>query len=291
LIAGVALGLVTSLSWAAGNVFVQRSSRGLGAARALFWALLFGAVAAGLGSLAFDQRSAPLTPAVLVWTVAAALAGLLAYVCLFSSFERAPLSLATPLIASWSLVAGALSLTVFGERLGPFALAGAGVVLAGVLLVAIGGAAPGPAAAGGRPGSALLIALGAAVGFGIMVPSLTHVAPAWGPLGATAAVYGIGVLIVAPLGVFGIRGLSLRPPPRALWGLVLGTGTFETAGFVSLSFARRYAPMTVVTPVSSLAVAFTVLYAWVVLRERPPRLAAVGAVLAASGVVMLALGP
>ncbi|HEU4539334.1 MAG TPA: EamA family transporter, partial [Polyangiaceae bacterium] len=83
-------------------------------------------------------------------------------------------------------------------------------------------------------------------------------------------------------------GVALGPPPRSVWPLVLITGCVETAGFVAIAFARRHAPMAVVAPVSSLASALTVLYAWVVLRERPRRVAAAGAALACAGVVVLA---
>jgi len=42
-------------------------------------------------------------------------------------------------------------------------------------------------------------------------------------------------------------------------------------------------------PSAGLASPMTVVYAWVVLRDRPPRLALAGAVLASAGVVVLAL--
>jgi drug/metabolite transporter (DMT)-like permease len=45
----------------------------------------------------------------------------------------------------------------------------------------------------------------------------------------------------------------------------------------------------VVSPLAGLASAFTVLYAWIVLRERPARPVLLGAALACAGVVTLAL--
>ncbi|HEU4533605.1 MAG TPA: EamA family transporter, partial [Polyangiaceae bacterium] len=113
---GVLLALLTSVSWALGNVFIQKSGRAVGAPRAMLWALFAGGVAAGLLSLALDVRTAPVTASVLAWALAAGLAGLLAYVCLFVSFSRSPLSLAVPVVASWSLVSAALSFFAFGER-------------------------------------------------------------------------------------------------------------------------------------------------------------------------------
>lgn len=293
MIVGVLLALVTSVSWALGNVYIQKSGKAVGAPRAMLWALSAGGVLAGLASLLFDVRTQPFTPAVLGWTAAAGVSGVLAYVCLFLAFERAPLSLAVPIVSSWALVSAAVSLTFFGERLRAGPLVGSLVVFAGVVLVSIGGSRPPPAPVVGgnaparpRPG-ALGTAFGAAIGFGVMVPSLARVAPAAGDFGATALVYALGVLLALPVAL--VARVPLRPPPRALWGVVLLTGCFETFGFVLIPFARRFAPMTVVTPVASLAAALTVLYAMVVLRERPHRLATAGAILACLGVVILSL--
>lgn len=308
---GVLLALLTSVSWAFGNVFIQKSGRAIGAPRAMLWALFAGGVIAGLLSLALDVRPAPFTASVFGWAVLAGLAGLLAYVCLFVSFARSPLSLAVPVVSSWSLISATFSFVAFGElpRSGP--LLGAALVIVGVVLVSLGGsresvgvepAPPGDAPTAVDLGQApsgdasassdplargrLWLAFGSAIGFGIMVPAITHVTPATGEFGATALVYGLELALGIP--VARAFGVTLRPPPRAVWPLILITGGVETAGFVAIAFARRYAPMAVVAPVSSLAAALTVLYAWLVLRERPRLIAAVGAALACAGVVALA---
>jgi drug/metabolite transporter (DMT)-like permease len=120
-----------------------------------------------------------------------------------------------------------------------------------------------------------------------MIPALTRVAGAWGAVGAAALVYLLVIALGLPLAL-ALR-LDLRPPPRAAWPLVLGTACSETLGFVCVTLARRFAPMSVVTPVSSLAATLTVLYAWAALGERPARLAAAGAALACAGIVILSL--
>jgi probable blue pigment (indigoidine) exporter len=223
------------------------------------------------------------------WTAAGVVGCLFAYLCLFYAFEKAPLSLAVSLVSSWSLISGGLSMIVLHERPRSTALAGAAVVFTGVVLVSIGGARRATAAAASNdataPPAALLAALGAAAGFGVMVPAVNQIVPAAGEFGATALVYALGVLLALPIAL--LARVPLRPPPRAIWGLVLLTGCFETFGFVLLAFAHHFADNTVVTPVASLAAALTVLYAWVVLRERPHPLATAGAVLASIGVVIL----
>jgi probable blue pigment (indigoidine) exporter len=287
-LAGVLLALLTSVSWALGNVFIQKSGRAVGAPRAMLWALSAGAALSGLISALRDVRPAPFEAAMWGWTAAGVVGCLFAYICLFYAFEKAPLSLAVSLVSSWSLIAGGLSMTVLGERPRPSALAGAAVVFTGVVLVSIGGARRATAAAPTdttAPPRALLAALGAAAGFGVMVPAVNRIVPAAGEFGATALVYALGVLLAAPIAL--LARIPLRPPPRAVWGLLLVTGCFETLGFVVLAFAHHFAENTVVTPVASLAAALTVLYAWVVLRERPHPLATAGAVLASIGVVIL----
>jgi drug/metabolite transporter (DMT)-like permease len=284
---GVLLALLTSVSWAFGNVFVQKSGRAIGTVRATLWALVVGGTMAGLLSLGLETRQEPITAPVLGWTAVAGLAALLAYGCLFYAFEHAPLTLAVPVVSCWCLIAGVLSFAVFGERPGALALVGASIVFLGVLLVSVGAGNHGGPAGGPRHGAALVIALGAAIGFGVMIPALTRVAGVWGALGATAIVYFLVVALGLPLAL--VWRIDVRPPPRTAWGLVFATGCSETLGFVCVSLARRFAPMTVVTPVASLAATLTVLYAWLVLAERPPRLAAAGAALACAGVVMLSI--
>jgi drug/metabolite transporter (DMT)-like permease len=119
-----------------------------------------------------------------------------------------------------------------------------------------------------------------------MVPAIGRIAPALGAFGATTVVYALGIALALGIGRF--AGVSLRPPPRSAWGLVLATGAAETVGFVTVALARRFAPMTLVAPVASLSSTMTVLYAWAVLKERPRPVAMAGALLAGAGVVILA---
>jgi drug/metabolite transporter (DMT)-like permease len=288
---GLALALVTSVCWALGNVCIQKSGRALGAARAMVWALAVGAVAAGIMALLLDRPAAPFTGAVAAWVAVAAVTGLAAYACLFHAFAHAPLSLAVPFVSSWSVVAAAFSIAALGERPRPAHLAGAALVVAGVLLVssAVGGAERAGGPPGGRPAGgrrALLAAAGSGVSFGVMVPAMGEVTAAAGAFGTSALVYAVGLALGVALGR--ARGVDLAFPPARLWPLLLLTGAFETAGFVAVSVAGQHAPMAIVAPAASLAAPLTVLYGWLVLRERPGPRAGLGAALACAGVVVLA---
>jgi drug/metabolite transporter (DMT)-like permease len=284
---GVLLGLCTSVSWALGNVFIQRSGQALGGPRALTWAMGTGGIGSLIAAALFDHRTGTLDAATWAWLVVASVAGLGAYGGLFYAFTRAKLSIAVPFVNCWPLVAGILSLTVFHQtgRAGQFG--GALIVMLGVVLVSVGASRPDPAApsapGGVRP---LLAAFGSGVGFGVMVPAMTHTTAACGVFGSAAAVYLIGLALAIPIAA--VLGISLAPPSRGAWREVLGAGLFETLGFVFLNAGGRFAPVAVVAPVASLAAVFTVAYAAIFLRERPGRLALSGAFVASLGVVVLA---
>src|SRR5213078_4193290 len=105
-----------------------------------------------------------------------------------------------------------------------------------------------------------------ALGFGLTIPAIGVLAPVTGRLGVIPVVYAADILLGLPLARR--YRVSLAPPQGRAWLPIALAGFFETAGFACIALASRYAPLALVSPLSSLASAFTVLYAWVVLRER-----------------------
>jgi drug/metabolite transporter (DMT)-like permease len=296
MVLGVLLALATSVSWTTANVFIQRSSRAVGPARSMLWALASGGLLSAVCAAIFDLRRAPVTPAVVAWVAVAAAAGLVAYGGLFYAFAHAQLSVAVPLVSSWSLFAVLFARVAWGEAARVSHAAGAVAVFVGIVLVSVDDARRTEASQspevtrGGRTSRrrAAVAALASGMGFGVMVPAMGRIAPAAGAFGATAVVYAAGLALAVPLAW--VMGADCRPPPRSRWPVVLASGACETAGFVTLALAGRHAPTVVVAPAASLGSTMTVLYAWAVLREHPGTLARCGAALACGGVVLLAVG-
>jgi len=289
MVAGMLLGLCASASWALANVVVQRAGRSVGALPALFWALLAGIAMSVAGSAALDTRVASLSPAAGGWLAVAGAAGLLAYGCLFYAFEHGRLTLAVPIMSSWAVLSSALSIALFGEHLAPAQLAGAASVIAGAVVVARQSQRSQTAEASGPTvrGGWLPASFGAAIGFGVLMPAMRRLAPVFGSIGTAGAVYAAALALALPLALlFRVR---LPFPPRAAWPWILLSGLFETLGSVCITAGSRRAPLAVVSPLASLASAFTVAFAWAVLRDRPPRGVLLGAALVSAGVVVLAL--
>ncbi len=288
MLAGMLLGLSASASWALANVVVQRAGRAVGALQALFWAQLVGIGLAFLGATLLGDRPPPLTAGDGVWIAIAGVSGLLGYVCLFYAFEHGRLTLAVPIMSSWAVLSSALGLLIFRERLTISQLLGSAVVIAGAVVVArhaqsVERAAP----AGGVSKRWLPAAVGAAVGFGVLIPAMRRLSPVFGPAGTIGVVYAADLALALPLALaFRIR---LVFPRRGAWLPIVLAGFLETAGSVCITLGVRRAPVAIVSPFASLAAAFTVLYAWAILRERPARGVLLGAALVSAGVVVLAL--
>ncbi len=287
MLAGILFGLGASTSWALANVAIARAGRSVGSLRALLWAQVTGFGMAALASVALDERQLALVPSLGGWIAAAAVAALIGYGCMFYAFQHGRLTVAVPIMSSWAVISAALSIAVFGERLGGTQLAGGAAVVVGALLVSRYAHAEGGRASGGATPRWLLAAVGGAIGFGVLIPMMDRLVPAFGSIGAVGAVYVADLVLGLPLAL--LFRIGLRPPSGAAWWPILAAGFFETAGFACIIVGSRFAPVALVSPFASLASAITVVYAWAVLRERPPRLILVGAAFVTAGVVILAL--
>jgi drug/metabolite transporter (DMT)-like permease len=286
MLAGMLLGLGASASWALANVVVQRAGRAQGALPGLFWMQVVGIVLAFVVAEESGARPPALTAADGVWIAIGGVSGLLGYACIFYAFEHGRLTLAVPIMSSWAVLSSALSLIVFHEKLTAGQLLGSATVIAGAVVVGRNAQTAG-ASGGGSSKRWLLASIGAAVGFGVVVPAMRRLSPLFGPVGTIGVVYLADMALAVPL-LLGFR-VALPPPRGRAWWPILWAGFLETAGSVCITLGVSRAPVAIVSPFASLAAAFTVLYAWGILRERPSRGVLIGAGLVSAGVVVLAL--
>jgi uncharacterized membrane protein len=259
----------------------------------MLWAQLVGIALAAAAWAVVDpplHGTDPIGVGVLVWIAVAGVAALLGYACLFYAFEHGRLTVAVPIMSSWSVLAAALSLALFHEPLTGAQILGSVGVVIGALVVSRYAQKSDPVdePKASRPRSTWLLAsLGAAAGFGVVIPAMRQLTAAFGPVGTVGVVYAADLAIGLPLAL-AFRVRLPRPRGRA-WLLVLGSGLGEAAGSACITFGARVAPLSIVAPLASLASAFTVGAAWLFLGERPPRGVLIGAALVSAGVVVLAL--
>lgn len=245
----------------------------VGAVRLAVGAAGLAAVAARRGGP--DLRRAP-------WkAVAAAGAGMAAYqVAFFAAVRTAGVALGTAVtIGSAPLLAGALARWVDREPLTPRWWAATVLAVAGV--VAIGGA---PA---GAPLSGVALALAAGASYAAFTVGAKRLVTACAPPTAMAAAFGAGAVLLLPALVAGDLSWLGRPAGQLMAGW-LGLVTVTAA---YLLFAAGLSRTTVATA-ATLSLAeplMAALLGALVLGERPPGPAWLGAAMLLSGLAVLAV--
>src|SRR5262249_41588353 len=149
------------------------------------------------------------------------LINLLATLGLYRAFEIGMLSIVSPIAASFAGISVLLAHVFGGERLGAMAASGVGLVICGVVLVAVRRDGRVASSVSAAPGVAAAAA--AAVGFGVVFFGLSFVTPQLGSV--------VPVLLFRGVAVGGALGLGLL----AGWPIHLVTGTgWAAVGSVGL---------------------------------------------------------
>jgi drug/metabolite transporter (DMT)-like permease len=232
------------------------------------------------------------------WGAAAGLAGVVGTSLLYQGLAIGRMSVVAPITAVLAAGLPVLFGVAAGERPGPAALIG---VVMGLIAVVLITRAPDPAAIKtganradtlavripARSRQAIICAFGAGIGFGLFFVLLQRspVDSGLWPL------LGTRISLVASLGLaVAIRGLSVRVPADMRLSLV-GLGIVNTAADLLFLLATREGLLSLVAVITSMYPAATVALAALVLRERIARRQAVGLVIAAASVALIALDP
>ena len=300
---------------------------GLAAKRLRSIAVTAIAAVSGLAALAIAQPllGGAWSSADVAWGALAGVFGVVAVVLLYACLAIGPMSILSPLTAVVSAIAPMLwGLLVDGETLSPVAYAGLGVALVAVVLV---GFIPGEKVV--RPstrGLVMAVGAGAAIGGFLIVVDQTSAGSGLVPLvmsRATSAV--LTLAIVAAMAVVAVRrGLpaasvltpsapvigvtpsghadlehastsatAVAPPTSSLaraWWLAVVCGVVDAAANALMLVALREGDLSIVSALTALYPAGTILLAAVVLRERVAGVQWLGLALALVAGGMLALG-
>jgi drug/metabolite transporter (DMT)-like permease len=280
--------LSSSLLWGVADFFGGKASRGrltvlvvcISQAAGLFVALFAAAVA---GS--FD---AP--PGYVPWAIGAGLSGAAAVVLFYQALAIGTMGVVAPVAALGvviPVVIGVLSGTM------PSALCVAGIVLA------IGGVATTarsttPAARSDRRAYSIVLAVGAAAGFGLLQYAISggsahSTVMTMVVMRCTSVPVLTVVAVVTLLSRREWRETSKLFPPR-MFVLIIAIGVFDVGANLMFAEASVSGPLAIVAVLWSLYPATTVLLARIVDQERMSKLQNVGVLAALTGVAMIAAG-
>jgi len=238
----------------------------------------------------------------LVWGALSGVFGVIALLLLYACLAIGPMSILSPLTAVVSAIAPMTwGLTVGGETLGPFGYAGLGVAVVAVVLV---GFVPERGAV--RPslrGVVMAIGAGVAVGGLLICLDQTGEASGFTPLVTGRAVNLVIVLLIIAVVVLRRRSSSAGTSAgsgtgagagtgagswdRRGWMLAIGCGILDTTANALLLAALRIGDLSIVSALTALYPAGTILLAALVLRERIAPVQWVGLALALAAGALL----
>ncbi len=216
------------------------------------------------------------------WAVAAGVGNGFGTAFLYRGLSSGRMGVVAPVSGVGAAVIPVVVGVGLGER--PAILVWVGILLAipAIWLVArepdgLGGAA--------QPGGAVDGSL-AGLGFGFLFVALAQLSEDAGlmPLALNQAVAGVVIVVVAMS-----LGQEWRPRPALLAGST-AAGALGAAATISFLFATREGYLSIASVVTSLYPAFTVVLAATVLREHVHRAQAVGLVMCATAVALVAAG-
>jgi drug/metabolite transporter (DMT)-like permease len=221
------------------------------------------------------------SPAGVAWGAASGIASAAAFTLLYQCLSMGPMGVLSPITALVSAILPAGVGILDGDRLDVLAVVGIGLALIAVLLISGGGGATSI-----RPyRTALLLAVGAGAAIGASLICLDR-SPH--DSGVTPIVVGRTVSSGTLMFAFLVRRSHL-PAGRPQWELAAGAGAMDSLANLAFLLAVRDGELAIVSVVTSLYPAGTVVLARVVLGERLARSQAAGLALAAAALALLAL--
>lgn len=276
----VLLGLLVALSYGAGDFLGGLSSRRNRPVAVVQISQMVGVALLALILLVPGQE---LVAADVARGAAAGVVGLLGVFLLYRGLAAGAMSVVAPITAVGAAVLPVAWGLLGGERPGAVSLAGVVVALVAVLLVSTPATDVGPVPGRAREVALALVA-GASFGVVFILLGTTSATSGLWPVFAarTASVSLLLVILLA-------RGRPPSLPPTGSRLLVAGAGFFDVAANGLFVFAAREGLLSLVSVLSSLYPATTLVLAGVVLHERVDRRQQAGLALALAGVLLIAL--
>lgn len=276
----VFLALLSSLLWGGSDFLGGTATRRLPSAVVVGVSQAFALLALVPFAVFLGSR-----PDHLLSGVLAGLAGVVGLGLFYTALAGGTMGVVAPIASMGALLPVTVGLAQ-GEVPSGLQIAGIVVAILGVVL------ASGPELSGGASSRPLLLALGAAVGFGLVAVLLTEGSK--GPTGAVVVTLlvmrstSVGVLVLAFL-VARTRGFALGVGSVDL-PLLLAVGIGDVGANACFAVASREGLLSVVSVLGSLYPVVTVLLARQLQAERLRRIQVIGTIATLGGVALLAAG-
>jgi drug/metabolite transporter (DMT)-like permease len=278
----VAIAAVAHATW---NLTIKAA--GTSGTRFLWLTFVVATIAVAPFGIVSLAQVGPRMPLLLLLAFGSGILQIAYFLTLQRGYRLGDVSVVYPLArGSGPLLAVIFAIVLFGERPDVLALVGAGIVVAGVVVIGL---------AGGR-GRFRANRLG--LGYGLLVGIVIAAYTLWD---ANAVVQ----QRLPPLGYFWITILvqllafapfALRQPRHTValakqhWAAALVVGVLSPLAYVLILFAFTLAPVALVAPAREVSVVLVAVGGWLLFREPHAAQRILGAVVVLGGVALLAIG-
>ena len=279
--AAIAYALLAAASWGLADFLAGLKSRRLGVLPVLLWVEGAG-FAVIISIIVISGEALPDTRSV-VAAIVAGIAGFSALGAFYKALSIGTMSIVAPISATGVMLPVVVGLAT-GDSLTTIVAVGLVVTVAGVLAASREEASE--VQHGGANRRAILLALGAAVGFGLYFTFADVAAD-----GSVLWLLAVGRIVILPAVyvVLRVRGGTAVVPARDRWQLLL-IGLADLSATALYGVATTRGALSIVSVIGSLYPVMTVLLAWLVLHERISRVQLAGVVAAMTGVAMVSAG-
>ncbi|MFV0459168.1 MAG: EamA family transporter [Actinomycetales bacterium] len=274
---GPVLALLSSLVWGTSDFGGGLASKRAGALHVVAYSQAAGLVVIAVAAVVTGAYTAPLD--YLPWAALAAVSGAGGLVCFYSALASGRMGVVAPIAALGVLVPVLVGLAQ-GERPGVLQLLGAAAGVVGVVMAA------GPELSGGTGARPVLLAVCAALGFGVALASLGMGAQT----SSVMTVLGMRVVSVLSFALILSRIGNAAAPRGTNLLLTLAVGVGDVTANLLFSVATTMGMLSLTSVLGSMYPLATVLLARIVLGERLSRLQQVGVAIGLTGVVLIAAG-
>jgi drug/metabolite transporter (DMT)-like permease len=182
------------------------------------------------------------------------------------------------------LLSVVFAIVLLGERPGPLGLLGAAAVVAGVVIIGLGGGRANWRSA--RAGVVWGLTIGVIIAAYTLWDAHAVTALALSPILLNAGTSTLEAVLMTPLAIR--RWAAVRSVFRGHWRDVLVVAVLSPLSYILILFAMQLAPVSIVAPAREISVVFVALAGWLLFKEPHPAPRLTGAVVVVGGVALLA---
>lgn len=183
------------------------------------------------------------------------------------------------------LLSVVFAIVLFGERPGALGLLGAAAVIAGVVIIGLGGGRANWRAA--RAGVVWGLTIGVIIAAYTLWDAHAVTALAISPILLNAGTSTLEAVLMTPIAVR--RWSAVRAVLRDHWRDVLVVAVLSPLSYILILFALQLAPVSLVAPAREVSVVFVALAGWLLFREPHPLARLSGSAVVLGGIALLAL--